>query len=75
MASNSDRGRRSSPCWCLGRPDCIRVSRTASVLPAASDRHQFVGPGTKVLAQIINQQVNAAILSDDPRQNLAVDWL
>jgi hypothetical protein len=45
------------------------------VLPAAGNRYQFIRPGTKVFAKIVDQKINAAILADDTCQNLTTDRL
>ncbi len=45
------------------------------MLPAAGNRHQFVGPGTEFLPKVFDQQVDAAVFSHHPRQRLAADRL
>ncbi|ANH08731.1 hypothetical protein shn_31825 (plasmid) [Shinella sp. HZN7] len=66
---------RPSPRRGLRRSDRRRVGRTAPELPAAGDNVDLVGSGTKLLTQIIDQQVDAAVLADDPRQRVATDRL
>ncbi|OJH51526.1 hypothetical protein ATN81_01385 [Agrobacterium pusense] len=45
------------------------------MLPAAGDRHQFVGSIPKLLDEIVDQQIDAAIFSNHPRQRLSADGL
>jgi hypothetical protein len=45
------------------------------VLPATGDGNQIVGSAAQLLADIVDEKIDAAALSHDPRQRLAADRL
>ncbi|BCH19006.1 hypothetical protein MesoLjLa_58570 [Mesorhizobium sp. L-2-11] len=45
------------------------------MFPAAGDRNQIIGSTAQLLADVVDEEINAAAFSDDPGEHFAVDWL
>jgi len=43
------------------------------MLPAAGDADQIVGPAAKLFPDVVDPQINATGLADDPRQCVSAD--
>lgn len=75
IALNSNSAAAPSPCWRCRSSDGLGEPRSCLVRPAARDRHQFVRSIPQLLDEIVDQQVNATVFADHPRQGLSPDRL